>query len=133
MDRDPDWIEMRKTFDGVTHYTDKWTANAMPTFPILYWVALGSFDNDKYFEVQKFTMLFPAFYLIRDKLYNSEGVRMSSGFELNLACLVCFETIDSYEANGWKLGFAWLPGMGPFFGFGRHYFQLAWIPFSELL
>ncbi|MCF6176103.1 MAG: hypothetical protein L3J71_10090 [Victivallaceae bacterium] len=136
----PDDFDMRLTYDGETHYTDKWASNVMPLIPVLYWTTLGSFREDaddedtmdKYFAVRKVATIIPVFYLVRDSLYEADGKRRETGFEFNLLCAIWYEDFENYDEEGWKFGLLWLPGLGPFFGFGSDYFQFLWIPFSDL-
>jgi glycerol uptake facilitator-like aquaporin len=130
--RTPNYAEMRMTWKGVSHYTDKWASDVMPTFPVIYWTTLGSFEEDKYFGVRKVSTFFPVFYVIRDSLYNAQGNREITGFEFNLAMVFGFENFDNYEGEGWKFGLLWIPGIGPFLGFGSSYFQFLWIPFTDI-
>lgn len=136
----PDDFDMRLTFDGEVHYTDKWASEVMPLIPVLYWTTLGSFredaddedTKDKYFAVRKVATIVPVFYLIRDSLYEADGKRRETGFEFNLLCAIWYEDFENYDGEGWKFGLVWFPGLGPFLGFGSDYFQFLWIPFSDL-
>ena len=136
----PDDFDMRLTYDGEAHYTDKWASDVMPLIPVLYWTTLGSFrgvaddedTKDKHFAVRKVATLVPLFYVIRNSLYEADGKRRETGFEFNLLCTIWYEDFENYDNEGWKFGLLWLPGLGPFVGFGSDYFQLLWIPFSDL-
>ena len=136
----PDDFDMRLTYDGETHYTDKWASDVMPLILINYWTTLGSFravaddedTKDSHFVVRKVATVFPVFYLIRNSLYEENGQRRETGIEFNLLCAIWYEDFENYDKEGWKFGLLWLPALGPFIGFGSDYFQLLWIPFSEL-
>jgi len=132
MRSEPSWTKMYMTYDGVRHDTDKWYSNVMPFLIFVNWTTLGSFEKDRRFAVRKFAMLFPAFYILRDSLYDQTGKRLNSGMEWNLAIVMGYENYHSYPGDSWKFGFAWIPGVGPCLGFGPSYFQFLWIPFSEI-
>ncbi|MBN1863750.1 MAG: hypothetical protein JW808_02490 [Victivallales bacterium] len=130
--REPDWTEMVMTIDGVDERTDKWNSDVMPAVPVVYWTSLGSFKGDKFFGVRKVASVFPAFYLMRDSVYNAEGVRIEGEAEFNLLFSLWYASRFAPDESCWKFGLLYLPVLGPFLGFGTGYFQFLWIPFSDM-
>ena len=137
---EPDDFDMRLTYDGETRYTDKWASSVVPLGPILYWTTLGSFradandedTKDSYFAVRKVDSIIPLFYLKHDSIYDRSGKRQASGLAFNLALAVGYESFSTAKSDAWRCGLVWIPGIGPFLGFGSDYFQFLWIPFSDL-
>ncbi len=132
MVREPDWREMVMTIEGVDERTDKWNSDVVPVVPVVYWTTLGSFKQDKAFGVRKVASVFPAFYVMRDSVYNAEGVRREGEAEFNLLFAFWYASSYTPAESGWKFGLIYLPGLGPFLGFGTGYFQFLWIPFSDM-
>ena len=130
--QEPDWSEMQMIIDGVDEETDKWNSSFVPAFPVLYWTTLGSFKDDKYFAVRKVATVFPAFYVMRDSLYTSDGKRSEQEFEFNMLYALWYNSHKKQKISDWKFGLIYIPGLGPFLGFGSGYFQFLWIPFSEM-
>lgn len=129
---EPDWSEMVIDIDGVDEVTDKWNSDFVPAFPVLYWTTLGSYKEDKYFGVRKVATVFPAFYVRRDSLYTADGKRRDKEFEFNMLYALWYESRQKPNNKGWKCGLLYLPGLGPFLGFGSGFFQFLWIPFSDM-
>ena len=129
---EPDWSEMTMTIDDIDEETDMWNSNLVPAFPVLYWTTLGNFKDDKYFAVRKVATVFPAFYVVRDTLYTSDGKRRDQEFEFNMLYALWYASHKKPKSSGWKCGLIYIPGLGPFLGFGSGYFQFLWIPFSDM-
>lgn len=129
---EPNWEPMCMTFNDQKNYTDCWNSRVMPVFPVIYWTTFGNFEADSCYGLKKVASFFPLFYLVRNSVYDSRGMRKTSTTDFNLALTMGYQdsrTSDSFE---WKYGLLWIPGLGPFLGFGTGYFQFLWIPFSEM-
>lgn len=129
---EPDWSPMQMTFDNVDQETDKWNSKLYPFPPVFFWTTLGSFNTNKQYGVRKVSAVFPAFYVKRDSIYTEDGLRRNDDFEFNLLFAIWFKNYVGPKRGGWKFGLIYLPVLGPFLGFGKQYFQLFWIPFSDM-
>lgn len=129
---EPDWSTMKMTFDSVDQETDKWCSEFYPFPPVFFWTTLGSFNTNKQYGTRKVGMVFPAFWVVRDSLYTEEGVRRNDNFEFNMLFAIWFNRYINSKTDGWKFGLLYIPVIGPFLGFGSHFFQLFWIPFSDM-
>lgn len=129
---EPNWSRMHMEFNQESNYTDKWCSYLIPAFPVMYWTTFGSFNEEKCYGVRKVATFVPLFYVVRDGRYDSAGKRIESDFEFNLAMAIWFERVNRDNSDNWRTGLLWLPGLGPFLGFGSDFFQFLWIPFSDL-
>ncbi len=111
--------------------TDQTASYMVPTLPLLYVKTLGT-SYGEYGLMTQFHII-PVFISARGSIFDDSGKCKHKMWMAAVPIVVSAASATSDlgtpdEKSPWMVGFGNVPYLGPFFGFGRQYLRLMWIP-----